>query len=378
MKITRSNKNIISSWWWTVDHLTLVAVGMIIAFGAIIVTAASPSVAERIGLESFYFVKRQLVFLLMALCSIFCFSLLSPTTIRRISILGFVFVVILLITVLLVGEETKGATRWLYIFGFSLQPSEFVKPFFIVVIAWLLSESKNMLSFKGVQISILLYMVLVCLLILQPDLGMTVVVSAVWAGQLFISGISITWVAIIMVFALFGLLCAYWFLPHVTLRIDSFLGNNGDVSYQVKKSLEAFNSGGFFGRGPGEGVVKQYLPDSHTDFIFAVAGEELGIIVCLAIMSLYAFIIFRGFRRILSETDLFLIYAVSGLLVQFGVQSMINMGVALNLLPTKGMTLPFISYGGSSMISISISIGMLLALTRKRYGNTAFTQKAIV
>jgi cell division protein FtsW len=198
---------------------------------------------------------------------------------------------------------------------------------------------------------------------------MVVVVTAVWSGQLFIAGLPFLWIAILAVLSIVGLIGAYVTLPHVTHRIDSFLTPDRYANYQVQKSLEAFHSGGITGRGPGEGIVKQHLPDSHTDFIFAVAGEELGALVCLMIVMAYGFIVIRGMRRLYDETDLFTIYAVAGFLMQFGVQAMINMGVALNVLPTKGMTLPFISYGGSSMLGLAMTMGMMLALTRRRFGN---------
>jgi cell division protein FtsW len=370
MKFDRQNQNAVSAWWWTVDRLALLAVFLIIAFGALLVTTASPAVAERIGLESFYFIKRQLVFLSISCFIIVGVSFFSATTIRRIAVIGFAVGVLLLIAVLFVGMETKGARRWISLFGFSLQPSEFMKPLFIVITAWMLSESKIKRNFPGVRIAIGLYVLLVSLLILQPDFGMVIVVSAVWAGQLFLAGLPIIWAAAISVMGIIAVIGAYIFLPHVARRIDLFLGvADSGGNYQVQKSLEAFSSGGIAGRGPGEGVVKQYLPDSHTDFIFAVAGEEFGIFVCLILVGLFAFVVFRGLKRMLGETNLFTVYAVSGLVMQFGIQAMVNMGVALNLLPTKGMTLPFISYGGSSMMAIALSMGMMLALTRKRYGN---------
>ncbi len=369
MKFDRENKNLITTWWWTIDRLALGAMLLIMCFGAMMVATASPAIAERIGFDSFYFVRRQLFFLTVSLFLMFGISLLSPIAIRRMATIGFSVGIILLIAVLLFGASTNGAKRWISVFGFSLQPSEFMKPFFIVVTAWMLSEGKTRPGFKGFQISLILYGLLASLLIMQPDFGMFVVVTAVWAGQLFIAGMSMFWVSGIVVGGIFSLIIAYLFFPHVSHRIDNFIGNaDKGANYQVKKSLEAFDSGGIIGRGPGEGVVKQHLPDCHTDFIFAVIGEELGAIACIFVVSMYAFVVLRGMRRMLDETELFFIYAVSGLLMQFGTQSVINMGVALNILPTKGMTLPFISYGGSSVMAISIAMGMMLGLTKKRFG----------
>lgn len=375
----RKKKNIFGAWWWTIDRFTLLAIFAIITIGAIMVAAASPAVAERIGLPTFYFVQRQMVFLALAVVIMFSVSNLSARSVRRLGAIGFCLGIILLVVVLLGGAEAKGAKRWLYIFGFSLQPSEFMKPLFIVVTAWLLSESGLHKKSKGFKISVILYLLLVALLMAQPDLGMTVTISAVWAGQLFLAGLSLNWIVIIAALGCVGILGAYTFFPHVAYRIQSFLASfDGGGNFQVKKSLEAFHHGGFLGTGPGEGSVKQHLPDSHTDFIFAVVGEELGAIVCIVIVILYGYILIRGFRRMLSETDLFTVYAVSGLLMQFGMQAVINMGVALNLLPTKGMTLPFISYGGSSMLAIALAMGMMLALTRKRFGAIAYQPKLVM
>ncbi len=368
MKFDRQSKHPIASWWWTVDKVTLGAIAVVMAFGAMMVATASPAIAERIGFDSFYFVHRQLIFLGISAFIIVGFSFLSPLAIRRFSTIGFLGGILLLILVLMFGTETNGAKRWIFLGGMSLQPSEFMKPLFSIVTAWMLSEGKMRQGFKGWRISFLLYATLAVLLVSQPDFGMFIVVTAVWSGQLFLAGMPMLVVGAIAVAMVFTLLVAYMFFPHVANRIDSFINADSSGNYQVKKSLEAFDSGGLIGRGPGEGVVKQSLPDSHTDFIFAVIGEELGSVVCIVVVSLFAFIVLRGLKLMMVETDLFHIYAVSGLLMQFGMQAVINMGVAMNLLPTKGMTLPFISYGGSSMMAIAMAIGMMLALTKKRFG----------
>lgn len=369
MTFDRKNRNLLNSWWWTVDRITLLAILVIAIFGTVMVSAASPAVAERIGLDSFYFVRHQLVYLGISLVLIFGVSLFSPANIRRISVLGYGVGLLMMVVVLFVGDETKGAKRWIDLFGMSLQPSEFVKPLFIVVTAWLLSKNRSTGNWREYQAPFITYFLVVALLISQPDMGMTLLVSAVWSGQLFLAGVPVLWVAVLAVMAGVGLFVGYLLLPHVAFRIDSFLASfDGRGNYQVRKSLEAFANGGLFGKGPGEGVVKLNLPDSHTDFIFAVAGEELGAIACIVVVALFALIVVRGFLRLLDEEDRFIIYAVSGLLMQFGVQAVVNMGVALNLFPTKGMTMPFVSYGGSSMLAISLAMGMMLALTRKRYG----------
>jgi len=378
MQFNRRNNNIFTSWWWTVDKMSLLAIIIIMAFGAVMVTTASPAVAERIGYDGSYFIKRQLVFLTGTFFIMIGCSLLPPIAIRRIATIGFGVGILLLLAVLLLGAETKGARRWISIGSFALQPSEFMKPFFIIVTAWMLSESKLRQGFNGLAVSAGLYGLLALLLLLQPDVGMFFVVSCVWVGQLFLSGVSIAWILALGVVGMCAFMGAYFIFPHVSHRVNKFIGIDAEANYQVKKSLEAFNSGGIIGRGPGEGVVKQHLPDSHTDFIFAVVGEEFGAIVCLLVVGLYAFIVFRGFKKMLWEKDLFLVYAVSGLLMQFGVQAVINMCVALNLMPTKGMTLPFISYGGSSMLAIAIAMGMMLALTRRRFGIVSKRQDFMV
>lgn len=375
MKFDRQNKNMISSWWWTVDRMSLTAILLIICFGAIMVTTASPAIAERIGYDSFYFIRRQLIFLFISCWFMIGVSMLSPTTVRRLAVIAFIGGIFLLVGLLLFGNAINGAKRWMFIAGVSIQPSEFMKPLFIIVTAWMLSESKIKHDFKGVQISLVLYALLAFLLIMQPDFGMFIVVSAVWAGQMFIAGLSYSIIASIGGALFLVMILAYLFFPHFAYRIDNFINAESSGNYQVNKSLDAFHSGGLTGRGPGEGVVKQTLPDSHTDFIFAVVGEELGAIFCILLVVMYGFIVLRGLKSMLKEDDLFIVYSVAGLLIQFGIQAIINMSVALNLLPTKGMTLPFISYGGSSMLAIAMAMGMMLSLTKRRFGNTTKISK---
>ncbi|MFN7038527.1 MAG: putative lipid II flippase FtsW [Alphaproteobacteria bacterium] len=366
MNFNRHNKNLIFNWWWSIDRYMLSAIMIIIAFSAVMVATASPAIADRIGLESFYFIRRQLIYLLLAIGIIFVISSFSLENIRRLSIISFLICIFLLIIVLFSGTEIKGARRWIQCFGLSIQPSEFTKPFFAVLIGWVLSQKQKSQEFPIFKISIILYLIVVTLLILQPDFGMVVTISLVWGAQLFLAGLPLFWIFAATIIAIFGVTGAYIFLPHVNQRINNFIDPAVSENYQIKKSLEAFSHGGLYGRGPGEGTVKQVLPDSHCDFIFAVIGEELGIIVCLIVLFLFAFIVIRGFFRILTESDSFIFLSTSGLLMQFGMQSVINMGVTLNLFPTKGMTLPFVSYGGSSMLAIAVGIGIILAMTKKR------------
>jgi cell division protein FtsW len=329
-----------------------------------LVTTASPAVANRIGLPENYFSTRQVIFLSAANLLIILFSSLDKKWIKRVSILGFLFSLLMLVMVKFYGYEVKGSTRWISIAGFSYQPSEFMKPFFAVVVGWILSL-KNKDNFPSLQICLLLYLVVAVLLVIQPDFGMLVMITAVLGIQLFVAGLPLIWIILSVLAGFVGIIGAYLLLPHVAARINKFLDPSNTENYQVTKSITAFQQGGMYGRGPGEGIVKQHIPDSHTDFIFAVAGEEFGAIICLMIICIFAFIVLRVLFRLIKEDDKFTGIAAIGIISQFGLQSVINIGVTLNLLPTKGMTLPFISYGGSSTLAISIAIGMLLGLTKR-------------
>lgn len=362
----RRGNHVLGQWWWSIDRYMVGTLILLMAIGAVLVTAASPAVAERINLESFYFVKRQYVYLLFSLGVMAVLSSLSLRDIRRIGMLGLVASFFLLLLVPVLGTEVKGATRWISLFGLSIQPSEFAKPFFAITTAWLFTIPQRVPGFPAFRASLIVYAVFASLLISQPDLGMTVTLSVIWGVQLFLAGLPLIWVLGLALLGAAGLLGAYHWLPHVTSRIDRFLDPASGDNYQVDKSIEAFQSGGLIGRGPGEGVVKLSLPDSHTDFIFAVAAEEFGILFCLLLIALFLFLIIRPVQRVWQSDNLFVLLAVAGLLTQFAMQALINMGVAVQMFPAKGMTLPFLSYGGSSALSIALCMGMILALTRKR------------
>jgi cell division protein FtsW len=368
---TRKDTSLLGRWWWTIDHWTLAAIALLIGFGIMMTMAASPPVADRLGYDSFHFVRRQLFYLPIALAALIGVSLMSPRGIRRFATGLFVLSLVLLVATFFFGTEIKGARRWISIAGLSLQPSEFVKPTFAVVTAWLFAVRGDNGKEIGRPAAIVLYGFVVSLLILQPDFGMTVVVSAVWFTQFFLAGLAMLWVAAFIAIGIGGAVGAYFLLPHVASRVDRFIDPSSGDSYQVMRSMEAFMNGGVLGRGPGEGSVKTVLPDAHTDFIFAVAAEEFGMIACLILVGLFAFIVLRGFSRVIKETNFFILLAVTGLLVQFGLQSLVNMASTLHLMPTKGMTLPFISYGGSSLVSIALCVGMVLSLTRRRVGQEA-------
>jgi len=368
MRLDRTNTGIFGRWWWTIDRKNLFAILLLIAIGSVLVAAGSPPVAKRLDLPAFYFVHRHHVFLTLGTITMLVVSMLPAVAIRRLAVLGLMASILLMILVPIIGESTKGAHRWINLLGLSIQPSEFMKPCFAVVMGWICSENQRRVDFPGYKLAIGLYLLVVFLLMIQPDLGMTITVTAMWGVQLFLAGLPILLVIMLGFLAIGGGIGAYYMFPHVAKRIDNFLDPAAGDSYQVSKSLEAFKNGGVFGRGPGEGQVKQFLPDSHTDFIFAVTGEEFGIIVCFIILCLFAFVVLRGFSRVWRESDLFMVLSVGGLLTQFGIQAIINMGVAVNLFPAKGMTLPFLSYGGSSVVAIALGMGMMLSLTRKRFG----------
>ncbi len=366
--IHRTDTSLFGQWWWTIDRWTVFALATIIGIGAVMLLAASPPVAERIGLEPLHFVKRQMMLLPVAIAVMFFVSLQPPRVIRRIALAVFAISVVMLALTFVVGAEIKGARRWISLPGMSLQPSEFVKPTFAVLTAWLLAQGKAHPRFPGGLMALAAFAIIVAMLLKQPDLGMAVVVGAVWFVQVFLAGLPIILVAILGAMGVAGLFGAYLLLPHVTSRINRFLDPTAGDSYQIDRSIEAFANGGVFGRGPGEGTIKNWLPDAHADFVFAVAGEELGLIACLFIVLLFGVVVVRSVLRVTSEQSLFVILAAAGLATQLGLQAMINMASTLHLVPTKGMTLPFISYGGSSMLALALGTGMLLALTRRRFG----------
>jgi cell division protein FtsW len=365
----RTDTSIWGRWWWTVDRWTLAALIGLMGLGAVLIMAVSPAAAERIGgLDSFQLAERQILFLSAALVTVIAVSLLDPRSLRRLAVLGLAASLCLLALTLVAGAEIKGATRWLSIAGVSFQASEFAKPFFAVVAAWMLAAEKTEQGIPGTRIALALWAALMVLLLLQPDVGQSFVVSVILGVEMFLAGLPLIWVGLMGVVGFAGLAGAYFALPHVAARIDGFLDPTAGDRYQVERSMEAFTNGGLFGRGPGEGTVKTLLPDAHSDFIFAVVGEEFGLVACLVIVGLFAFVVLRGFSRLVQENSLFILLACAGLLTQFGVQALINMASALHLMPTKGMTLPFISYGGSSLIGLALAMGMVLALTRRRVG----------
>lgn len=365
---SRADTSVLGIWWWTVDRWLLAAIILLMGIGALLVMSASPPVADRINVDSFHFVTRQFVFLGLAVGCMFSISLLPVKWVRRIASFMFLGVICLLIITPFVGSEIKGAVRWIHVAGVTIQPSEFLKPAFAVVVAWMFAEGRLNPNFPGYIVSSLMLAVCIFLLMIQPDFGQTVVVTSIWSVQIFLAGLPIILVFCLGLGAVGLAVSAYLILPHVQSRVDRFLDPASGDNYQIERSMEAFMSGGIMGRGPGEGWVKNSIPDAHSDFIFAVAGEEFGLLFCVLVVGVFTFIIMRGLSRLMGERNLFVVLAVTGILVQFGLQAVINMASTLQLVPPKGMTLPFVSYGGSATIGIAIGMGFVLALTRKRPG----------
>ncbi len=365
ISFARNSRSIVANWWWTVDKVLLTMITLIITIGVFLNFSASPAVANRIGVGSFHFIKRQLFFLPLAYGLMLFLSMQGLREIRRTAIVGYIVTIVLMIMTLFWGEETKGASRWIRILGFSLQPSEFIKPTFIVVAAWLFDGQKKYRDFPGNFLSIGLFGFTLILLLLQPDVGMSIVVSTIWLFQFFLAGLSTMLVCILGGAGICALVLAYFIFPHVQVRVQQFMASENNLSYQVRKSLDAFQNGNLFGMGPGEGVVKMHIPDAHTDFIFAVAAEEYGMLLCLFIVALYAGVVIRSMLISARDNNLFIVMASAGLAASFGLQGIINMASTLHMMPTKGMTLPFISYGGSSLLATAFGVGMLLAITRK-------------
>lgn len=363
--LSRAERSYFTEWWWTVDRWFIAAAGTLMVLGVLLALVGSPPVAERLKLPTFHFVNKQILYLIPAIVLMVGGSLLSPRHVRRAAFLLFVAGMAGVVAALLFGAEIKGARRWI----FGLQPSEFVKPAFVVLAAWAFSEGARRKDVPANAIALLLLPVTIVPLLLQPDFGQTMLIAILWAGLFFMAGLHWFWVAGIGGIGVLGVFIAYNTLSHVRERVDGFLdpsdGPAGN-SFQVDTAIESFVAGGWFGKGPGGDTFKRHLPDSHTDFIFAATGEEFGILVCIGIAALFAFVVLRGLMVASRNADPFCRFATAGLVMLFGLQSAINMAVNLRLMPAKGMTLPFISYGGSSLWAMAIAMGFLIAVTRRR------------
>ncbi|SLN35271.1 Lipid II flippase FtsW [Aquimixticola soesokkakensis] len=363
----RDGEPVLPRWWRTIDKWSLSCILLLFGVGILLGLAASPPLAEKNGLPTFYYIQRQAFFGVMALIAMIATTMMDPKMVRRLAVVGFAITFVALLLLPFIGTDFgKGAVRW-FSFGFaSVQPSEFLKPAFVVVSAWLMSASQDLDGPPGKLYSFALALIIVMLLAMQPDFGQAALILFSWAVMYFVAGAPLTLLVSLAVgVVMFGTV-AYNNSEHFARRIDGFLSAEVDPRTQIGYATNAIQEGGFFGVGVGEGQVKWSLPDAHTDFIIAVAAEEYGLVLVLAIIALYGTIVVRSLSRLMRERDPFIRLAGTGLACAFGVQAMINMGVAVRLLPAKGMTLPFVSYGGSSVIASGIAVGMLLAFTRNR------------
>ena len=370
--IARNDKSILSRWWWSIDHWNLIQILILAAIGSIMILAAGSAVAVRNNLPELHFFIHHIYYLIISMFAMIISSFLSNKGIIRISIIGFMISILLLFLVMIFGPDIKGASRWLIIGNVSMQPSEFIKPFFVVITAYLISQQFNETKFlpkliTRLHISLLLLITILFFLFKQPDLGMSVIIILIWSGQIFLAGISLRWFLLLFSLLGCGILFGYNIFPHVKRRIDCFLNSPCEGMEQITNSFTAYESGGLLGNGPGDGIIKNKISDAHTDFIFPVIAEEFGAIFCIIILLLTCSIVIRGLIRVYDKNDLFSLLTVGGLLILFGIQVLLNVSVTLGIVPTTGITFPFISYGGSSLLSISISMGIVLALTKKNY-----------
>ena len=370
--ISRAHRSPLSDWLWTVDRPMISLVTVLLLTGCVVSFAASPPVAERLGLDSLHFVFRHAFYAPLALACMIGLSFLTPRQVRRTALALLVLCLILMVAVLFIGEEIKGSRRWLFIAGMSVQPSEFMKPAFIVITAWLFAEGTRRPEVPGKMLAVALLVITAALLVAEPDLGQTILFAAVWGALFFLAGANLFLFGGLAGLGVGGLISAYYVFPHVAQRINRFLDPSAGDNFQIVTAMQSFERGGWSGTGPGEGIMKRVLPDAHTDFVFAVVGEEFGILLCLLIVALFVALVMRGFTQALRRNDGFERMAVAGLATQIGIQAFINIGVNLHLLPAKGMTLPFISYGGSALLSSAVTMGFLLALSR-RYADARVT-----
>jgi cell division protein FtsW len=365
--VSRAEPSLSGRWWWSIDRVILGALVALMVSGVVLLMAGGPPVAERLGLSTFHFVNRQAVYLLVAMSVFLGVSLMTPRQVRRSALILFTVSLAMVVATLYLGVEVKGARRWLTMGPFgSVQPSEFIKPAFVILAAWAFAEGTRRPDLPGTIMAFLLLPMTIVPLVLQPDFGQTMLITLVWAGLFFVAGLHWFWVLGLGGAGAVGILIAYQLVPHVRARIERFMDKGSGDTFQIDTALESFAQGGWLGKGPGEGTVKRILPDAHTDFIFAVTAEEFGIVVCIGLVLLFALIVLRALFVAQKAEDPFVRLAVTGLALLFGIQAAINMMVNLHMMPAKGMTLPFISYGGSSLISLAIGTGFLLALTRKR------------
>jgi cell division protein FtsW len=365
----RSDRSRLGVWWWTTDHWMLGAIGILIFMGVMLSFASSPAAAARIGLSfPFHFAIRQTIFAFMGAAILLSVSMMSPRGIRRTAFFVYLAAIAIMAALPFIGHEAKGATRWVHVAGLTLQPSEFMKPALIVLVSWMFAEGQKGVGVPGISIAFGLYGLAVVLLLMEPDVGQTVLITVAFGAAFWMAGVPMSWVMGLAGVAIAGLMSTYFLFDHVHARVQKFLSPEQADTHQISRASEAIAAGGLFGRGPGEGVMKRHVPDLHTDFIYSVAAEEYGLILSLILIGLFALVAVRGLYKAMKLSDPFEQVAAAGLFVLVGQQAFINIAVNLNMIPTKGMTLPFISYGGSSMLAMGLTLGMGLALIRKRPG----------
>jgi len=353
-------------WWWEMDRVAVAVIVVIMLCGAVAVTTASVAAAKTYGVGPYYFAVRHYLFLAMALALMLGMTTLKPEGVKRVGVLLFAAAFTGILLTFVIGAEVKGARRWIDVAGQSIQPTEFMKPALIVMTAALLAPLDKRRQLMGYFISIGMMAAVGLPVLLQPNFGMALAMGLVWFLQVFMAGLPVLWLAPIVAAGLCVVVGAYTLLPHVRDRLERFINPESSDTYQVDQANEAIMMGHLWGRGAGEGVVKHQLPDAHTDFIFAVVAEEFGIVVGLLLMGLFLTLVLRGFARVLGQDDRFVVLAAGGLLTLITVHVCVNIGVALHIMPTTGMTLPFISYGGSSTLAMAVVLGFLLALLRKQ------------
>ncbi len=367
---SRNDQSPIAKWFWTVDRGLLAAALTLVALGVSLSFASSPAaiLADQSISDPFHYSWRMIVWAAGGTVMMLLASLLSPRGVRRIALLALLGAIVVMAALPFIGNEVKGAARWVNLGPFSLQPSEFAKPSLIVFAAWMFSEAQKGQGVPGVSIAFGAWALTVGLLLIQPDIGQTLLITTTFMAVFFMAGVPLKWVAALAAAGMAGVVGLYFAFSHMRDRLSRFLSPETTDTHQIDRASEAIRAGGLVGRGVGEGVMKRSVPDLHTDFIYSVGAEEFGLVLSLAMIGLYAFIVIRGMRRAMKLTDPFEQTAAAGLFMLIGLQACINIAVNLNLIPTKGMTLPFISYGGSSMLAMGLTMGLALALTRRRPG----------
>ena len=365
----RTDQSRLGLWWWTTDHILLGTAAILMVLGVLLSFASSPAAAARIGIgDPFHFAVRQCAFAAIGAVILLGVSAMSPRGIRRAAFFIYLGAIAVMMALPIMGHNAKGATRWLEFGGFSLQPSEFMKPALIVMVAWMFAEGQKGEGVPGVSIAFCLYGLSVALLLVQPDVGQTILITIAFGAAFFVAGVPMRWILGLLAAAASGGVAIYFAFDHVAARVHKFLSHDKVDTHQIDRAQEAIAAGGLLGRGPGEGLMKRHVPDLHTDFIYSVAAEEYGLIFSLLLIGLFAVLVTRGLYKAMKLSDPFEQIAAAGLFVLVGQQAFINVAVNLNLIPTKGMTLPFISYGGSSMMAMGLTLGLALALTRRRPG----------